>query len=169
MDQTNATGAKGPLSPQELMGPRVEKVRQARGMTRDDLADKLQEMGLDWTRLTVNRLEIGRRQNVTVTELLALCAALHISPTDLLVPAYLEHESYRVAPKASASASNLREWIRGEQVLFLFLDPEPDAIFASPSLPKDIAAFVQWMPEDRAKRVVQDYYRPDPDFEEGPE
>ena len=139
-------------------------------MTREKLAATLQDMGLDWSRLTVNRLEIGRRENVTVTELLALCVALDIAPVDLLVPAYLKHESYRVVPKGTASASNVREWVRGEMLLFLARDPEPrqpgqtGVIFADPALPGDVAAFVQFMPEDRGRRVVQDFYRDDTQF-----
>jgi transcriptional regulator with XRE-family HTH domain len=144
-----------------LIGERVEKIRMARGMTRDKLAATLQDMGLDWSRLTVNRLEIGRRENITVIELLALCTALDIAPVDLLVPAYLDdNQSYRVAPKASAAVINVREWIRGEQQLYWATDTESDDIFADPATPGDLAAFVQWMPEDRARRVVRNYFEP---------
>jgi transcriptional regulator with XRE-family HTH domain len=117
-------------------------------------------MGLDWSRLTVNRLEIGRRENITVIELLALCTALDIAPVDLLVPAYLENQPYRVAPKASAAAIHVREWIRGEQRLYWSIDKKSDTIFASPSTPGELAAFVQFMPEDRARRVVRNYFEP---------
>lgn len=144
-----------------LIGERVEKIRMARGMTRDKLAATLQDMGLDWSRLTVNRLEIGRRENITVIELLALCTALDIAPVDLLVPAYLDdNQSYRVAPKASAAAINVREWIRGEQQLYWSTDTESDDVFADPATPGDLAAFVQWMPADRARRVVRNYFEP---------
>lgn len=159
MDQKMANSA-GPIDPHVLIGERVEKIRKARGMTRDKLAATLQDMGLDWSRLTVNRLEIGRRENVTVIELLALCTALDIAPVDLLVPPYLDdNQSYRVAPKASAAVIHVREWIRGEQQLYWHTDPEPDDIFASPTAP-DLAAFVQFMPEDRARRVVRNYFEP---------
>ena len=150
----------GPIDPHVLIGERVEKIRMARGMTRDKLAATLQDMGLDWSRLTVNRLEIGRRENITVIELLALCTALDIAPVDLLVPAYLENESYRVAPKASAAAIHVREWIRGEQQLYWATDKKPDTIFVSPATPGELAAFVQFMPEDRARRVVRNYFEP---------
>jgi transcriptional regulator with XRE-family HTH domain len=155
MDQKMASSA-GPINPHVLIGERVEKIRMARGMTRDKLAATLQDMGLDWSRLTVNRLEIGRRENITVIELLALCTALDIAPVDLLVPAYLENQSYRVAPKASAAAVHVREWIRGEQVLYWSIDT--GTWYAHPNTPGDLAAFVQWMPEDRARRVVRNYF-----------
>jgi hypothetical protein len=88
---------------------------------------------------------------------------------DLLVPAYLTNQGYRVAPRVSSWAGNVREWIRGEQVLYKARDPEPrqpgqtGMRFSSPATPGDIASFVQFMPEDRARRVVQDYYREDPE------
>jgi transcriptional regulator with XRE-family HTH domain len=157
MDQ-KMTNSAGSINPHVLIGERVEKIRMARGMTRDKLAATLQDMGLDWSRLTVNRLEIGRRENITVIELLALCTALDIAPVDLLVPAYLENQSYRVAPKASAEASTVREWIRGEMQLYWSTDPKPGARFVGPDTAGELAAFVQWMPEDRARRVVRNYF-----------
>jgi transcriptional regulator with XRE-family HTH domain len=156
MDQNMPSSA---LDPQEVIGDRVRKIREARGMTRDKLAATLQDMGIDWTRLTVNRLEIGRRDNITVKELLALCLALDIAPVDLLVPAHLSDRDYRVAPKLTARAENVREWLRGEDLVFAGPDPDPAGpIFRTPSRTADIAAFVQWMPEDRARRVARRYF-----------
>lgn len=82
---------------------------------------------------------------------------------DLLVPAYLKHQSYRVPPRASAMASNVREWIRGEQLLLAMLEPTPGpgTWFASPLGVHDVTAFVQFMPEDRAKRVARAYFEQD--------
>jgi transcriptional regulator with XRE-family HTH domain len=161
MDQ-RVTNSAEPVDPQALIGERVEKIRVARGMTRDKLAATLQDMGLDWSRLTVNRLEIGRRKDVTVIELLALCVALDIAPVDLLVPGHLTDQGYRVAPTMTSWASNVREWIRGEQLLYVSPDPDPDELFADPAKAAEITAFVQFMPEDRARRVVRDYFEKDP-------
>jgi transcriptional regulator with XRE-family HTH domain len=160
MDQNMASGA---LDPQEVIGDRVRKIREARGMTRDKLAATLQDMGIDWTRLTVNRLEIGRRDNITVKELLALCLALDVAPVDLLVPAHLSDRGYRVAPKLTARAENVREWLRGEDLVFAGPDPDPASPFRRPSRTADIAAFVQWMPEDRARRVARRYFEEEED------
>jgi transcriptional regulator with XRE-family HTH domain len=155
MDQNMASSA---LDPQEVIGDRVRKIREARGMTRDKLAATLQDMGIDWTRLTVNRLEIGRRDNITVKELLALCLALDVAPVDLLVPAHLSDRSYQVAPKLTASAENVREWLRGEELISAHTDPEPGIPFIKPARVVDIAAFVQWMPEGRGRRVARKYF-----------
>jgi transcriptional regulator with XRE-family HTH domain len=155
MDQNMASSA---LDPQEIIGDRVRKIREARGMTRDKLAATLQDMGIDWTRLTVNRLEIGRRDNITVKELLALCLALDVAPVDLLVPGHLSDRDYQVAPKLTASAENVREWLRGEDLIFAYQDPDPDIPFRRPPRVVDIAAFVQWMPEDRGRRVARRYF-----------
>jgi hypothetical protein len=37
---------------------------------------------------------------------------------------------------------------------------ESDDVFADPATPGDLAAFVQWMPADRARRVVRNYFEP---------
>ena len=75
---------------------------------------------------------------------------------DLLVPAELdETQLVWVTPKIEAGAENLREWIRGEAVLFASPPPEPDSdipFIGVVSPPWDV---IHWMPEDRAKRVAR--------------
>ena len=41
---------------------------------------------MDWTRIVVTKLETGRRQSVSVEELLALAYVLNVAPVHLLVP-----------------------------------------------------------------------------------
>jgi hypothetical protein len=112
-------------------------------------------------RVTVAKLENGRRSFVTVDELLALCVVLAISPTDLLVPRDLDDDRpYQIVPNATARATNAREFIRGEDKLFFDeypgppKDPEKKFHFASPSRMIDP---IQWMPADRAQRVDKHY------------
>ena len=152
MDQ-NVTDSAGRKGPQAVIADRVGKIREARGMTRDKLAATMQDLGIDWTRLTVNRLEIGRRENVTVTELLALCIALQVAPVDLLVPGHWTNQSYQVTPRASSTADQVRDWIRGEERFFGMRDV-PGSPFVTPA-GRDPMAIVQWMPEDRKKQVVR--------------
>jgi transcriptional regulator with XRE-family HTH domain len=152
MDQKSASSAKR-MGPQAVIADRVGKIREARGMSRDKLAATLQDLGIDWTRLTVNRLEIGRRENITVTELLALCIALQVAPVDLLVPGHWTDQSYQVTPRASAVAENVREWIRGDELLYAGVR-HPESPFVSP-IHKDRMAFAQWMPVGRSKQVLR--------------
>jgi hypothetical protein len=94
-----------------------------------------------------------------------LCAALNISPVDLLVPAYLDdlHE-YQFTSNMSGFAGNVREWIRGEYPLTAFVGvpvDDPDDL-DYPVTPvrfraTDIAAFTEFMPEDRSRRVLRRY------------
>jgi transcriptional regulator with XRE-family HTH domain len=163
MDQYVTDSAEN-KSTQAVIADRVGKIREARGMSRDKLAAILQDLGVDWTRLTVNRLEIGRRENITVTELLALCIALQVAPVDLLVPGHWTNQSYQVTPRASAVAENVREWIRGEQLLYAGVSI-PDTPFAT-VLTKDRMAFAQWMPEDRSKQVLRRWFDQDERDEE---
>lgn len=109
MEQEEATG------PVEAITRRVREARNRKGMTAQELADKLKARGVPWDRGTVTKLETGRRQNVTVTEWLALARVLDVSPLHLLVPP--EEVGYRVTPNEPVAAGRVRSWIRGEEPL----------------------------------------------------
>lgn len=70
-------------------------------------------MGIGWDRYVVTNLERGRRQNVTVDELLALAYVLNVAPVHLLVPIDDEDRPYAVVPASGARAGVVRQWIRG--------------------------------------------------------
>lgn len=71
---------------------RVAAIRRYLNITQEGLAEALQAVGLDWERITVAKLESGRRPFVRVDELLALCLVLEIAPVDLLVPKDLHED-----------------------------------------------------------------------------
>jgi hypothetical protein len=84
---------------------------------------------------------------------------LAISPVDLLVPRDLDDgRPYQIVPNGTTSAANAREFIRGEEHLFMFEYPgppqDPENPFADP--PRVIDT-IQWMPAERAKRVDERY------------
>jgi transcriptional regulator with XRE-family HTH domain len=153
-----------PLQPTRVVAERVAAIRRYTGLTQEGLAEAMQAVGIDWQRIVVAKLESGRRSFVTVDELLALCVVLEISPTDLLVPADLKDDQrYRIVPNATARATDAREFIRGEDLLYIFKYPEPpqdeppqdpESPFASPA-PGDLVDPIQWMPPDRADRVIR--------------
>ncbi len=98
-----------------VIARRVREVRSRHQMTAQDLAERLTALGLPWNRTTVVKLENGRRENVSVTELLVLAEALATAPVNLLVP--LDNEPYQVTPERTESADRVREWVRGNKPL----------------------------------------------------
>ncbi|GAA3617324.1 helix-turn-helix domain-containing protein [Streptomyces chitinivorans] len=98
-----------------VIAERVKEVRGRRGLTAQELADRLKEAGVPWDRGTVTKLETKRRQNVSVVELLALARALHVAPVHLLVPP--DNRPYQVTPNEAHRSGRARAWIRGEEPL----------------------------------------------------
>jgi transcriptional regulator with XRE-family HTH domain len=121
---------------------RVRDLRTARGMTVADLAARCAAAGLP--RLTVQtlyKLEGQRSKRtprpVSVDELLALAAALDVSPLHLLVPPYPsplwggngdsrspddpnepnDAAAYEVTPGLSVPMYLVRQWVRGYSAL----------------------------------------------------
>lgn len=120
-------------SPTAAVAHRVREVRKRRGLTAQELADKLTEQGVPWQRSTVAKLENGNRQEVTLTEWLALAAVLNVSPLHLLVPPFPspswnvdtaapsgrirndpnDEAPYQVTPERSAPMYRVRQFVRG--------------------------------------------------------
>lgn len=67
-------------------GAEVQRLRKAVGMTAQQLADRMDELGLRMTRQAISDLENGRRRYVTTAELSVIAAALGVPPVQLLYP-----------------------------------------------------------------------------------
>lgn len=104
-----------PVNPVDTIRVRVKQLRARRGWTAAELGAALTEHGPKWDRFTVANLENGKRQNVTVNELLALALVLDVAPTNLLVP--LDDRPCQVTSKRTEDADTVRAWVRGEQPL----------------------------------------------------
>ena len=63
---------------QESIGKRIASARKAKGMTQEDLARKMQLMGMDMTALIISRIEKNQR-HVCDAELHMLAKALGVS------------------------------------------------------------------------------------------
>lgn len=101
-----------PEGPTEAIARRVSALRQRKGLNRQQLGEAMTACGVEWNRFTVSSLENGKRQNVSVTELLALARVLDVAPVHLLVP--LEDEQpYQVTPTEVLPAHRVRPWVRG--------------------------------------------------------
>lgn len=116
-------------TPTATVAHQVREVRKRRGFTAEQLAQKMTEQGLSWDRYTVNKLENGKRQNVTLTEWLALAVVLDVAPLHLLVPPFPsplwdrpegerndpnDGADYQVTPKVATPMWRFRQFVRGE-------------------------------------------------------
>lgn len=76
-------------------------------------------LGIPWDRHIVANLENGRRQAVSVTELLGLAYVLDVSPLHLLVPPLDSTEDegpyLMVVPSRGFPLHVAREWVRGNE------------------------------------------------------
>lgn len=105
-------------TPTSVIAKRVREVRDRRGLTAEQLAERLVALGVNWQRSTVAKLENDKRENVTVTEWLALAAALNVAPVHLLIPPDAgEDDAYQVTPETQVAATTARDWIRGRHPL----------------------------------------------------
>lgn len=71
------------LSLKNIIGPLLGKVRQGRGISQEEMADRCQLIGWDIARDTITRIEGGKRL-VADYEILLLAKALKINPASLL-------------------------------------------------------------------------------------
>jgi transcriptional regulator with XRE-family HTH domain len=142
------------LNTAQLIGERVSVIRKTRSMSQEDLADAMQRIGIPFPRVVIAKFESGRRPFLKVDELLGLCIVLGIAPVDLLVPADLADGLYQLTPRVTAAADNVREWVRGESLLYSGLHVA-ETPFVTPVGGRDIGMFVHWMPEERRKQVMR--------------
>jgi transcriptional regulator with XRE-family HTH domain len=117
-------------TPRTVFSSQVRRARKARGWTQQALVDRLAEIGYTdqqgvprIARATLAKIEDGNstRSNASLEDVLALAAALDVSPMHLLAP-HDDREALRVTdglPPVPASLA--RRWIRGEAHLRFLL------------------------------------------------
>lgn len=136
-------------SPTATIAKRVREVRARRGWTAEDLAEKLAEQGVNWERSTVAKLENGKRQNVTLTEWLALAAVLNVAPVHLLLPIEEGEDAYQVTPTRVERVEQVRGWVRGFWPL-----PGSNVIQHQGEMPEEEQGRIHLPPtRDRADRI----------------
>ena len=110
---THTLDAETVLSPVQAVARRVREVRNLRGWSAQELAERCAALGMaSLDRSTIASIEIGRRKRIGVDELLLVLAlALGVAPVHLLVP--LTEEWYAVAPDHVTGAGKVRQWVRG--------------------------------------------------------
>jgi transcriptional regulator with XRE-family HTH domain len=106
-----------PVDPVAVIARQVKELRTDKGWTAAQLGDALTEHGVKWDRFTVASLENGKRQNVTVKELLALAFVLDVPPDLLLfLPDRVgeDRNALQVTPTVVTSMWRALSWISGE-------------------------------------------------------
>jgi len=122
------------VSPTAAIAASVRELRKRRGLTAEQLAQRLSAQGIPWDRYTVNKLENGKRQNVTLNEWLALATVLDVAPVHLLVPTWPaplwaegsdsrpeddpnDDAPYQVTPTIAVPCWRARQFVRGARPL----------------------------------------------------
>lgn len=108
----------------DVVAARVREVRQSRGITAPQLAEKCKDLGMPHlSAATISNIETGRRKDgkrtrtVTVDELMTLAVALGVAPVHLLVPPSRSTAPYMITPGRREMALSARTFICGMQPL----------------------------------------------------
>lgn len=113
-------------SPGQVFGQRVYETRRRLGLTPQQLADRLVDIGYKpMHRMTVTKIEAGRKgrwasvraERASMAEVLAFAVALNVAPVHLITPNDSDTH-VAITTTLAAPASVLRRWIRGERPLW---------------------------------------------------
>jgi transcriptional regulator with XRE-family HTH domain len=96
-----------------VLAGEVRRYRTERKMSAQQLADRCAELGLPIARSVLANLESGRRETLSVAELLVLAKALEVAPILLLFP--LGHQdTIEVVPGEQVPVPDAAMWFTGE-------------------------------------------------------
>jgi transcriptional regulator with XRE-family HTH domain len=76
------------------------------------LADRTDVLGMPIPQSVLANLESGRRETVSIAEVLVLAAALDVSPMELLCPVGFDKET-EILPGHAIDPLTVRRWITG--------------------------------------------------------
>jgi transcriptional regulator with XRE-family HTH domain len=137
-----------------LIGAVVQRVRSERRWSQEDLAGYLRAVGLPWIRQQVTDLERGRRQDLTLGEVLLLAEALGVRPADLLP----EHGAVRIGTTCRPLRV-LRSMLAGEPPLDADLVGPVDLPGMSPDLAGEGPYWVRTPPGGRSSQIYSAFER----------
>lgn len=95
------------------MGRRVSRYRGARGMSAQALSDRCSQIGYRIDRSVIAKLETGRRQGVTVAEVLVLAEALQV-PFPLLMLPLGDADEVEILPGQVRPVTEALAWLSGD-------------------------------------------------------
>lgn len=107
----------------------IRRHRDRRKLSAQQLADRTSELGMPIPRNVLANLESGRRDTITVAEVLVLAAALDVAPMELICPVGFD-DQVELLPGQMMDPLQASRWIDGELALDM-TGPEP--VFRAPS------------------------------------
>lgn len=108
-------------TPTMVLATRVAELRKRKGWSAAKLAKACAAQGMPkLNRPVISNIESGRRQGVTLEEMMVLAVVLDVAPVHLFVPiddddAYLDY--YLATPETYLTAAEARAWVRGGHAL----------------------------------------------------
>jgi len=94
----------------QRVGVHVGAYRTARGMKAVELAARCRELGHPLGRMVIANLENGRRESISIAEVLVLSEALGAAPSALITGLGLDAE-VRILPHETVSAADAHRWL----------------------------------------------------------
>ena len=119
--------------PSEVFREQLRAVRRIKGWTQRQLEDALAELGVKLDATAITRMERGTR-GVALDDVIAIAAALGVSPLHLIVPLGNGDTALDVAPDLNVGVADVRAWIRGQRPL---RDTDDDGLFYTQTPDRD--------------------------------
>ncbi len=109
-----------PTRAAQLVAREVRRYREAQRpkMSTQKLADRTAELGMAIPRSVLANLESGRRETVSVSEVLVLAAALNVAPIELMCPVGFDKQT-EMLPGRMMDPPDAMRWFTGELKLEL--------------------------------------------------
>ncbi|MFV0286245.1 MAG: helix-turn-helix domain-containing protein [Demequina sp.] len=93
------------------IGTHLGRLRDARGLSAQQVADRTRGLGVEITRSSIANLESGRKTSLSVVELAVLAAALDVAPVRLLFD--VEDDPVEVLPGNRVHGIDAADWFSG--------------------------------------------------------
>lgn len=100
------------------IGKRIQAARQSRGLTAQGLSDLTETYGYGVSRNTIASVETGRKELITLKELVTIARALEVAPLALMYPLDVKAQaSIPADPPTSVPGWHAARWFTGEYAL----------------------------------------------------
>ena len=107
--------------PSQVFVAELGPARRRKGLSQQELADRLEDIGAPIDRSTIGKIEADKRK-VSLDELFSFALALGVSPLALVVPRSMEKMS--VSPGVAADTQQVVHWVRNLYPLWpSYVDP----------------------------------------------
>ncbi|WP_086006460.1 helix-turn-helix domain-containing protein [Nocardia araoensis] len=129
-EKKNPLGATG-----ETVAANVQKMREQSNLSYAELSRRLQAIGRTIPTLGLRKIE-SRERRIDADDLVALAAALEVSPLTLLMPESADRSDQVRTTAHSDTAVRIFQWLRGDALPGAYDDPQRQFSFMIRSRPK---------------------------------